>query len=151
MKVWTFIIRGQGELRLQIPFQPLLNHQGGQTLWKFVGTEKAAHAIEDFFGNVGYQIEKFTENDDQKMRKAHLSPAFPYCCQWFRDLFSRKGQDAQLREQLQNSDPFVVLKAALHEFEEKGNDDRLVLIESILSEMGDEGTLALGYLQPYFE
>lgn len=83
-RVWTFIFRG-GEsfaLALEGKLGPGHEHDGGMSLWKFVGTEGEAQEAEDTIrrGNPDLRIERLTEGEDDEMlaerrRRLGLDPA----------------------------------------------------------------------------
>ena len=66
-KVWTFLIRSPEAFDLSLPRTPRLLHTGGTTVWKMVGTEKAANATQAFLLECLDQVtvEMFTEGQDK--------------------------------------------------------------------------------------
>ncbi len=69
-KVWTFIIRGGECFRLNFNERigPVLDHDGGMTMWKMVGTEKEADAVKDLVVTVAMcRVERHTETATAEM------------------------------------------------------------------------------------
>jgi hypothetical protein len=61
-QVWTFIIQGGQPFRLTLPVHPLLDHPGtGMTIWKMVGVESEALAVENCVKSLGCVVQRYTE------------------------------------------------------------------------------------------
>ena len=71
MKVWTFIIKGgqPATIRLRDRLGPALEHEGRTSIWKMMGTEDEAAAVEQFFTGplVGASVQRHTETEDDEM------------------------------------------------------------------------------------
>ena len=71
VKTWTFIIRGGRPLVLGFDKKvgPRLEHQGGMTVWKMVGTSSEAQEIESLLSGalVGARVQTTTETEDEEM------------------------------------------------------------------------------------
>lgn len=74
MRVWTFLIRG-GDLlpiRLSMRGTPTLDHEGGTTLWKMVGSEVQASAVQEFLASMGCHVERYTEEQSPEQEAERL-------------------------------------------------------------------------------
>ncbi len=75
-KVWTFVIRGDDEIMLVMPRTPKLDHPGwGQTVWKMVGTARAAEAVKTMLEESGAAVRMHTEGqsaEQEALRKERL-------------------------------------------------------------------------------
>ena len=66
-KVWTFIIRGKGQIGIQLPGSPVLQHPGsGMTMWKMIGTEAQSGFVKAFLKSQGCQVETYTEEQSKE-------------------------------------------------------------------------------------
>lgn len=64
MQVWTFVIIGGQDVTLVLKNNPTLDHlAGGRTVWKFVGTESSAAAIEAALASFGCTVTRTTETE----------------------------------------------------------------------------------------
>lgn len=61
-KVWTFLVKGGEPFELTMPRTPALEHDGKLTLWKMVGSERAADAIRALLEETGATVEVHTEH-----------------------------------------------------------------------------------------
>jgi len=76
-KVWTFVLRGGEKFILNMPRTPLLEHKGGMTLWKMIGTEQVALAAETLIRESGAEVELHTEwqtKEQAEIRQQRLTP-----------------------------------------------------------------------------
>jgi hypothetical protein len=62
-KVWTFVVRGGESFLIQLPRTPRLDHGGGMTMWKMVGTKAVADAVKLLILEAGGTIEVHTEGE----------------------------------------------------------------------------------------
>ena len=61
VRVWTFLLIGGESFRLALPGNPLLDHTGGTTLWKLVGTRELAESAGQLMTLTGVTVRVFTE------------------------------------------------------------------------------------------
>jgi len=60
--VWTFVILGgDDQLTITLPNNPPLNHRGGKTVWKLMGTERLAAAAEELIQSAGATVTRYAE------------------------------------------------------------------------------------------
>lgn len=59
--VWTFMVTGGGPFALTVPQNPTLEHRGGMTIWKLVGTEILADQVEADILAFGGTVKRHTE------------------------------------------------------------------------------------------
>lgn len=79
MQVWTFVILGGQDVSLTLKNNPTLDHVGGRTVWKFVGTESSAAALEAALASFGCTVTRTTEtetSDQVAERQALLKGCF---------------------------------------------------------------------------
>ena len=72
---WTFIIRGGTSFQMSHEkMGPSLDHQGGRTVWKMVGTKGDAQTVKALLmGNlVGAHVEYHNEFEDEEMLEMRL-------------------------------------------------------------------------------
>ena len=60
-KLWTFLIRGGEPLELLMSRTPRLEHNGGTTIWKMVGTVRIAESIKLLVEEAGASVDLHTE------------------------------------------------------------------------------------------
>jgi len=64
MQVWTFLIIGGQDVTLTLKNNPTLDHiAGGRTVWKFVGSECSAMALESALSSFGCTVTRTTETE----------------------------------------------------------------------------------------
>jgi len=70
-RVWTFIIKGGQPCTIDIKGRlgPSCDHTGGTTVWKIVGTDEEAAAVEELFRGplVGASVQRHTEEENDEM------------------------------------------------------------------------------------
>ena len=80
MQVWTFLIIGGQDVSLTLKNNPTLDHIGGRTVWKFVGMEASAQALEAALVSFGCTVTRTTETESPEQvaeRLALLGKASP--------------------------------------------------------------------------
>ena len=77
MKVWTFHIRGGQAIGIRVPGSPALEHpEGGQTIWKMVGTNVQAVAVQGVLEAHGCEVKRYTETqspEQEAVRRQRLA------------------------------------------------------------------------------
>ena len=79
VKVWTFIIRGGEPFQMKLAkLGPKLEHGGGMTVWKMMGTEEEAQSVEALIvgPTIGARVNRHTEKEDAEMVKARFQGEF---------------------------------------------------------------------------
>ncbi len=71
-KVWTFVIRGGGEIMLAMPRTPTLDHDGRMTMWKMVGTARIAESVKAILEEAGASVELHTEGQSPEQEALRL-------------------------------------------------------------------------------
>lgn len=80
MQVWTFLIIGGQDFTLTLKNNPILDHIGGRTVWKFVGSEESAQALESALKSFDCTVFRTTETESPEQvveRLALLGKASP--------------------------------------------------------------------------
>jgi hypothetical protein len=73
MQVWTFLILGGQSVMLTLGHNPTLDHNGGRTVWKFVGTEPSAQALESALKSFECIVFRTTETESQEQAAERLA------------------------------------------------------------------------------
>jgi hypothetical protein len=73
MQVWTFLIIGGQEFTLALKNNPTLDHIGGRTVWKFVGTESSAQALEVALKSFDCMVTRTTETESPEQVDERLA------------------------------------------------------------------------------
>lgn len=75
MKVWTFVIKGGKPIEITLPGTrgPGLRYEGRTTIWKMVGTEEQAVAMESLLKGplVEARVERFTETAETETQEIY--------------------------------------------------------------------------------
>jgi len=74
MKVWTFLIAG-GDLlpiRISVKDTPLLDHDGGPTIWKMIGDEARASSIQRALECLGCKVKRTTEEQSPEQEAERM-------------------------------------------------------------------------------
>ena len=72
MQVWTFLIIGGQSFTLALKNNPTLDHMGGRTVWKFVGLESSAQALEAALASFGCAVTRTTETESSDQSEERL-------------------------------------------------------------------------------
>ena len=68
--VWTFIITGGDEcLKISLPNNPSLVHDGRRTIWKLLGTERLAAAAETIILSAGAEVVRYAESQTEEQQQ----------------------------------------------------------------------------------
>lgn len=73
MQIWTFLIIGGQDFTLTLKNNPTLDHIGGRTVWKFVGTEASAQALEAALASFGCTVTRTTETESPEQTAERLA------------------------------------------------------------------------------
>lgn len=75
-KIWTFLIHGGEPLHIEDKKNPPLDHDGkGQTIWKMIGTETTATAVEAILIEYGATVQRTTETQNADTVEGRGLPA----------------------------------------------------------------------------
>ncbi len=83
MQVWTFVIIGGQDVSLTLKNNPTLDHlAGGRTVWKFIGSEASAAALESALKSFGCTVTRTTETESpdqvaERLALLGLAPQVP--------------------------------------------------------------------------
>jgi hypothetical protein len=70
--VWTFQINGGRPFNLSVPHNPALEHEGGRTIWKLVGSQALADQVEKDIADFGGTVKRYTEVQTPELIEARL-------------------------------------------------------------------------------
>ena len=71
-KVWTFLVLGGEPFSLFAELTPSLDHNGGRTLWKLVGTEADAAQAMSAIQDQGAQVVLTTEEQSPEQERERM-------------------------------------------------------------------------------
>lgn len=72
-RIWTFRIQGGQALSMSIPGSPVLQHEGGMTVWKLLGTEEWARKVERVLTTLyGCSVTLTTEEQTPELLSSRL-------------------------------------------------------------------------------
>lgn len=68
-RLWTFVIRGSGDLYISLPANPPLEHEAGRTtIWKAILDDEAVMAVKRIVQRVGCYVETITDEQTDGQR-----------------------------------------------------------------------------------
>jgi len=76
-KVHTFEIRGGEPFSLQLKNNPSLDHDGGLTIWKLVGTRRLAQTAKEMLEALGASVKQYTEGESEEQKSERLGLLMP--------------------------------------------------------------------------